>query len=125
MLPGCEQNSTWSLVYSAGSKVIVDRKHHTILANMDALAESKDASIIGKFDLVVCNYVFEHVSRPFLGVVALFKLLKPSGLLFFAVPFNEQYHLVPGDFYRYTFDGARELLISAGFKIIQAEHSAM
>ena len=74
----------------------------------------------GAFDLVVCNYVFEHVSHPHMGVRALFNLLRPGGLLFFAVPFNEQFHLIPGDFYRYTLDGARSLLTDAGFEIIHA-----
>ena len=33
-------------------------------------------------------------------------LLKPGGLCVWVAPFTAKYHLVPGDFFRYTLDGA-------------------
>jgi SAM-dependent methyltransferase len=109
MVTGCAPNSTWSLSYAPGEFVKVQVGKRRLLGNMDAMAGP--LSVLGKaaasFDLVVCNQVFEHVSRPHTGARALFNLLRPGGYLFFAVPFNEQFHLIPGDFYRFTIDGAR------------------
>ena len=123
MVPNCDENRTWSLVYAPGDKVRVHPKLRRIVGSMDAMAGpvSNLGSVASAFDLIICNYVFEHVSRPSIGVRALYNLLRPSGLLFFAVPFNEQYHLIPGDFYRFTFDGARSLLQDVGFEIVQAQ----
>ena len=53
-----------------------------------------------RFDVVICNQVFEHVDHPIDAVKVLHAMLKPGGLLFFSAPFNERFHLVPGDFYR-------------------------
>ena len=70
-----------------------------------------------RFDLIVCNQVFEHVPQPFLAAKALFALLKPGGLIFWTAPFMERQHL-QWDFFRYTASGARELMTSAGLEVV-------
>lgn len=44
--------------------------------------------------------VFEHVNKPHEAIGVLVRMLRPGGLLYWSVPFNERFHLVPGDFFR-------------------------
>ena len=44
---------------------------------------------------------------------------KPGGLVYFTAPFLEPFHRVPQDFWRFTLDGASELLTAAGFKVVE------
>lgn len=74
-----------------------------------------------RFDVVVCNQVFEHVDRPVEAVKVLFAMLKPDGLLFWSAPFNERFHLIPGDYYRFSVQGARMLLQDAGLTIVHTQ----
>ena len=62
---------------------------------------------------VIGTQVFEHVARPVLAIGLIARMLRPAGLLFWSAPFNERFHLVHGDFYRYTVLGARTLLEDA------------
>ena len=48
-------------------------------------------------------------------------MLKPKGLLFWSAPFNERFHLVPGDFFRYTVLGARQLARDAGLEVVHTQ----
>jgi SAM-dependent methyltransferase len=40
----------------------------------------------GSFDLIVCNYVIEHLDRPGQAIDRFFSALEPGGLLFIAAP---------------------------------------
>jgi len=70
-----------------------------------------------RFDLVLCNQVFEHVPQPFQAAKAIFAMLRPGGLLIFTAPFMERQHL-QWDFFRYTAAGARAVMVHAGFKVL-------
>ena len=73
------------------------------------------------FDSIVCNFVFEHVARPFQAITVIVSMLRPRGLLFWCAPFNERFHLVPGDFYRYTVMGAQQLVREAGLSVLHTQ----
>ena len=45
-------------------------------------------------------------------------LLKPGGLVLWTAPFSTKFHLIPGDYFRYTVDGARALFVDAGFEVV-------
>ena len=121
LVPGCDQTKSWSLVYHGGPNVRVDRKKkviHADIARLHSLSQTaKNNEDIPRFDLIICIEVFEHVGRPFEGAKGLYNLLNQNGLVFFSAPFNSQFHLIPTDFFRYSLDGARSLLESAGLTV--------
>lgn len=64
--------------------------------------ESADAAII--------DNVLEHVRNPQRAVAEMYRVLKKGGRIFVATPFLMVYHSSPGDFYRFSPEGLRELL---------------
>ena len=67
------------------------------------------------FDLVIAEQVFEHVPRPDLAAANVLEMLRPGGVFVISTPFLLKVHGHPGDFYRWTEDGMRQLLETAGF----------
>lgn len=61
----------------------------------------------GTFDYVWCNAVLEHVPYPMKVGSEIIRILKPSGLAFIQVPFLENVHGWPQDYYRFTPQGLR------------------
>jgi SAM-dependent methyltransferase len=61
-------------------------------------------------DAIVCDNVLEHTRRPHKVVEEFVRVLKPGGKVYVAVPFVIPYHSSPGDFYRWSEEGIRELL---------------
>jgi SAM-dependent methyltransferase len=99
--------------------------------------ESADLSALGSFDAVVCSHVLEHLRDPRRLLVRLRANVAPEGLLVVALPnpmfWRQRLAFTAGRF-RYTKGGlmddthlrffdwvtARELVESAGFRIIDA-----
>ena len=71
------------------------------------------------FNAVFCNAVIEHVSNPVEVVRELYRILKPGGYLYLAVPFLQPEHLCPDDFQRYTSNGLKKLVEDAGFRLLK------
>eukprot|EP00928_Gymnodinium_smaydae_P086021 TRINITY_DN6980_c0_g1_i1.p1 TRINITY_DN6980_c0_g1~~TRINITY_DN6980_c0_g1_i1.p1 ORF type:complete len:691 (+),score=90.34 TRINITY_DN6980_c0_g1_i1:238-2073(+) len=69
------------------------------------------------FELIICPFVFEHLSRPFVAMRSLARALRPGGFLLWAAPMFQQYHGVPHDFFRYTPQGARALAEDANLEV--------
>lgn len=44
--------------------------------------------------------------------------MKPSGVMFFTVPFQARYHYIPHDYFRYTPAALEKMLTEAGFRQI-------
>ena len=63
----------------------------------------------GVFDLVVSIAVLEHVRDPFRCASELYRVLRPGGHLFVAVPFLQPFHGYPNHFYNMTSAGVRNL----------------
>ncbi len=61
-------------------------------------------------DAVIAESVLEHLSHPTQAVAEIYRVLKPGGLVYISVPFIIGYHSSPGDYYRWTTSGMRELL---------------
>jgi len=71
------------------------------------------------FDLIMCPFVFEHVSRPFFAMRNLARVLKSGGYVIWAAPMFQQYHGSPHDYFRYTPKGARALAEDAGLEVVK------
>ena len=75
-----------------------------LVANGNALPFANDT-----FDYVWCNAVLEHVPYPMQVAAEIIRTLKPAGLAFIQVPFLENVHSWPQDYYRFTIQGLRVL----------------
>jgi hypothetical protein len=62
------------------------------------------------FDVVVCTEVLEHTLNPFAAVNEIHRILKPSGLAIFSVPFNFRIHGPLPDCWRFTIHGLKHML---------------
>mmetsp|Transcript_3173 Transcript_3173/g.7143 ORF Transcript_3173/g.7143 Transcript_3173/m.7143 type:complete len:475 (-) Transcript_3173:315-1739(-) len=68
-----------------------------------------------KMNTIFATQVFEHLDEPFEGAKALFDALAPGGCMIYTAPQQAQYHKVPGDYYRYTKEGVKHMLVKQGF----------
>jgi SAM-dependent methyltransferase len=75
----------------------------------------------GTFDVVICEQVIEHVVDPFLAVRNLRALTRPGGHVVVSTPFLIRVHELPmygmRDYWRFTPNGMRRLLESAGLEV--------
>lgn len=73
----------------------------------------------GSFDSLFHTEVLEHVYQAGQFLAECRRVLKPSGSLFFTVPFQARYHYIPHDFFRYTPAALERILAEAGFRDIE------
>jgi SAM-dependent methyltransferase len=83
----------------------------------DITNNNKDTIRGGRFDLIICTEVLEHVANPFLAINEIFRLLKKGGILLLSTPFNFRIHGPLPDCWRFTEHGLKILLTD--FKIIK------
>lgn len=86
----------------------------------------RDAS----FDCAFGTEVLEHCPQPEVVLKEVYRILKPSGVFFFTVPFLWNLHEVPHDEYRYTPFSLERHLRNSGFTEIELKatggwHAAM
>jgi len=62
------------------------------------------------FDMVISEFMLEHVSSPFTVCAEMVRVLKPGGRLYVSYPFIHPYHSFPGDYFRYTPTGLKRML---------------
>ncbi|MDP5078805.1 MAG: class I SAM-dependent methyltransferase, partial [Nonlabens sp.] len=70
------------------------------------------------FNCAFGTEVLEHCPEPDVVLNEVYRVLEPSGVFFFTVPFLWNLHEVPHDEYRYTPFSLQRLLEQAGFKEI-------
>lgn len=68
-----------------------------------------------KVNFILATQLFEHLEKPYEGAKALFDILEPGGMVVFTAPQQAQFHMVPGDFLRYTKMEVKYLFESQGF----------
>jgi len=71
------------------------------------------------FDLVLSTQALEHVREPRLYLAECYRLLRPGGRLILSTHGTFEEHGVPFDFHRWTAEGLRGELESAGFEILE------
>ena len=59
---------------------------------------------------VLCIETLEHVSRPWLAIKEMIRVLQPSGWMLIIVPFDLPIHNYPNDYYRYTPEALKLLI---------------
>lgn len=87
--------------------------------NVDIVADVHNSSSLPVeiYDSIICTQVFEHLSHPHIAAKSLYSMMKPGGVLLFTVPFINNIHYSPGDYYRFTPDACKQILEDAGFLI--------
>lgn len=73
------------------------------------------------FDLVLLEYVTEHVSDSSKMMAEINRVLKKEGVVFSTVPFMQSYHGNPRDYYRFTVDGFVEIWQNYKFEKISCQ----
>ncbi|MBF0528719.1 MAG: class I SAM-dependent methyltransferase [Deltaproteobacteria bacterium] len=62
------------------------------------------------FDMVICEFMIEHVPDPYIVCQEMARVLKPGGSLYISYPFIHPYHSFPSDYYRFTHMGIERML---------------
>jgi SAM-dependent methyltransferase len=75
----------------------------------------------GRFDLVLCAQVLEHLPDPRATLRELHRVLRPGGRLWLSCPLFYEEHDKPYDFFRYTSFGLTRLLEDAGYTDVELE----
>jgi SAM-dependent methyltransferase len=70
----------------------------------------------GRFDLVVCTQVLEHVGDPWAAVREIARILRPGGRAVISVPHVWFFHPHPHDHWRFTQEGVVRLVESSGLE---------
>jgi len=75
----------------------------------------------GTFNGVLMEYVLEHVPdvSPLLSEV--YRILKPGAQVLITVPFKQNFHACPNDYWRFTEQGIRLVLQRLGFEQIEVK----
>jgi SAM-dependent methyltransferase len=71
-----------------------------------------------QFDLIIAEQVFEHILRPDRAAHHIYQMLRPGGHFVISTPFLLKVHGYPLDLYRWTEQGMRQLLETAGFSVV-------
>jgi len=75
-----------------------------------------------RFDSIICTQTIEHLVSPETAAKNLFRSLKPAGVLLLTAPFINNIHYDPTDFRRFSPEGVRLILESAGFVIEELDY---
>lgn len=75
------------------------------------------------FKVVFTQETLEHVADPWAAVAEIGRVLEPGGTLYCQLPFVIGYHPGPSDYWRFTKEGIRTLVETAGFRCDEIERS--
>lgn len=62
-----------------------------------------------EFEIILCTEVLEHLVRPSVAIAEIHRVLKKKGMLLLTTRFVYPIHDAPGDYWRFTIFGMREL----------------
>lgn len=87
----------------------------------DPVIEDLPGKYSDTFGTAVCLNVIEHVQNPFEVLYALFRIMRPNGLLIISTVFSFPYHPSPLDYWRYSPACLRYLAEKSGFIILECD----
>lgn len=119
LVAGCTQKYDLQFDYiywrGAGKHVSGNVVHSDILSLPDVLASQGL-----QMDAIFATQVFEHLAEPFPAAEALYRATAPNGVVIVTAPQQAPFHKVPHDYYRYTVEGMKYMLVKAGFCVPNA-----
>eukprot|EP00301_Raphidiophrys_heterophryoidea_P021707 c6053_g1_i1.p1 GENE.c6053_g1_i1~~c6053_g1_i1.p1 ORF type:complete len:1129 (-),score=270.73 c6053_g1_i1:234-3533(-) len=74
-----------------------------------------------KFTLVISTLQLQHSLSPWLAVRRMFDVTAPGGHVVLTLPTVMMFHTEPQDLWRFTVEGASELVQSAGFCVVRVQ----
>jgi len=75
------------------------------------------------FDVIIACSVLEHIEQPWVALAQLHKILRPGGSMYIQTHFSFPEHGYPNDYFRFTKEGLRSLLVAAGFTSVITSYS--
>ena len=121
LIPGCDPSRALPYHYDTKQLRVVQGVNRTGRVVGDITRIDANAQLSEGFDVILCQQVFEHVPQPFTAAGALYRLLRPGGFVFWSAPFMQRYHRMPGDYFRFTPEGAASAFGAAGFRVLQTQ----
>ena len=88
----------WKSLGNINAKIMDIQKDADIVADITNMPQVKSDSI----GSIICLDTFEHVTKPWLAIDEIYRIMKPDGILVLDVPFIWDYHKHEEDYYRYT-----------------------
>jgi len=127
VLAELDRGGAWGLDAGAGRKRMHPRLFALDLnrdANPDCVASAEDLPFASaSLTVVISQEVIEHVADPCRAVREAARVLRPGGWLYLQAPFVIGYHPSPRDYWRFTAEGLRRLVESAGLELERLEPS--
>jgi SAM-dependent methyltransferase len=84
--------------------------------NVDVVADicadefaANNPDLLGRFGMVVCRALLEHVPNPFAAARNIIMLIKPGGHLYYNGPWVWGFHPYPSDYWRISFEALKVL----------------
>ncbi|WP_415061556.1 methyltransferase domain-containing protein [Bdellovibrio sp.] len=110
------------LDFGAGSQILKQRmtcrEYHSVDPNFEATWKSLEEIPQGRqFDLIAALEVFEHLRDPANILQTLTRHQDLGKKIYITTPFLAREHGAPEDFQRWTAEGMKELLTSAGYRV--------
>jgi SAM-dependent methyltransferase len=78
--------------------------------------EQDHPQMVGRFGLVVCGALLEHVKDPFRAARNVAALIRPGGHLYYLGPWVWGFHAYPDDYWRFSFPALQQLFPSLTWK---------
>lgn len=101
--------SSFRSVYPSNEYVGVDMAEGKGVDKVIDLAEGIGDLEPGRFKLIVCCSVLEHVAKPWKMAENITTLLAAGGQVYMSVPWIWRYHAYPDDYFRFSASGIRAL----------------
>lgn len=113
---GCGNKNRYGELFEKNKYVRLD---HNAECNPDIVADAQNIPLPdASFDSIVCTQTLEHLAEPQKAVNEFHRLLRKDGHCLVTVPFFNEMHEEPYDFWRFTKFGLEKLFQNAGFKIL-------
>lgn len=72
------------------------------------------------YDFIILDQVLEHVTNPSKAIQEVYRLLKKGGWLIVTTPFLVKIHYGPNDYWRFSRDGIRQLLLNYSDVVVKS-----
>ena len=92
--------------------------------NIDFVGKAESIPLSDEsLDLVICQEVLEHIQEPWKAMKEITRVLKPEGRLYLQVPFIIGFHPCPNDYWRFTSEGIKQVVLESQFVILESGES--